>query len=591
MSENQYAIYPAIGIARVGNSEEYYIGPESANALPENIDGSDFTADDFRDAQKKLKRQAARFTIHQVNGDGSTTPVNITQSDIKTIRWTAHVANKKSIWYEFSTNLGQDGYASNHPLRNAFVTDETERTQMIIDPGAHTVENPGDIQTFDRATTADGNRRFPPSDILPCAIDSLGEMQMTDAGELLVVGGYGHAGSDDAHSTIHEYANNDGWYDDTSDGPVSATIILNDGQDTEIEATSAWVMCGPPSYAPEIANLVTLYDTILDTSIRKMNMCPDIYDNGLWQQGSGGFYPHFETHILPILERGQTYPWVVAIPPRPHCFDITMMSDASEGMQGMRQRIVNYLRAPGDENTLINTTSGATMMPYLAGDDSIGAATDTSGKFLRLTDTQYFMLQQWADGHFTTGAGNAPAQSAGDAITQGVLDNCVGGAFSPGIEMTWVSRLPQIYAAPFRIQAKASIDYPLSLGWTPENGLEPGDVTKFMAIPWQADYNECSSQTVEGRTVWWWPAQRPLFVYTKLKADVDPTGRSILDMVQAGDIKQIPWMGTDYNMDASNFVKFSTNNDMVDQWMDLGFILNEGDADNPLYVEVAKQLR
>ena len=112
-----------------------------------------------------------------------------------------------------------------------------------------------------------------------------------------------------------------------------------------------------------------------------------------------------------------------------------------------------------------------------------------------------------------------------------------------------------------------------------------------MAIPWQADYNECSSQTVEGRTVWWWPAQRPLFVYTKLKADVDPTGRSILDMVQAGDIKQIPWMGTDYNMDASNFVKFSTNNDMVDQWMDLGFILNEGDADDPLYVEVAKQLR
>src|SRR5258708_24188832 len=31
--------------------------------------------------------------------------------------------------------------------------------------------------------------------------------------------------------------------------------------------------------------------------------------------------------------------------------------------------------------------------------------------------------------------------------------------------------------------------------------VEPGDVTKWMAVPWQADFYECNTH--------WWPAQRP----------------------------------------------------------------------------------
>jgi hypothetical protein len=404
----------------------------------------------------------------------------------------------------------------------------------------------------------------------------------------LVAGGHGHSGSDETHNKITTYANNDGWYDDTADGPVTAVVVLNDG--TKIKATSAWVIAGPPAYAPQIPNLVTLYDTIFDVVVRKMNAHPEIYEDGIWKGGATGFKPHFESHIKPILERGQTYPWVVAIPPKPHRFDMSMMADNRSGMRGMRQRILDYLRAPGDENTLVSTTTGATMMPYLAGDASIGPADKTPSKFLRLTDTQYFMLQQWADGFFSTGSGHAPKQNAGDAITQGVLENCVGGAFSPGIEMTWVSRLTQIYSAPFRIRVKDDIRYPLSLGWRPEEGLEPGDVTKFMAIPWQADFNECSAQSVGDRTVWWWPAQRPLFVYNKLKEIVEPK-KTIWDMVKDGDIKQVPWVGIDYNMNAGNFTSFASDNEMVEKWMDMGFIINEGDKDTPLYVEVERTLK
>ncbi len=586
MSQHKYAIFPAIGIARVGTSDEYYLAPETPNALPTNPDGCPFTAKDLRDEQKRLKRQAARFTVHTVNADGTTTPVTIGEDEIKTIRWTVHLANKKPIWYDFSTNQGEDGYASNHSLRNAAITG-ADRIAMITDPGARSVQEPGECRHFDRATTQDADQRFPPQDIGPFSIDTLGDINMTEQGELHVVAGHGHSGSDLKHRTIKTYANNDGWYDDTSDGPVTAVVVLHDG--TEIETTPAWVICGPPAYAPQIANLVTLYDTIFDTTVRKMNARPNIYSQGMWNSGDNGFKPHFETHIKPILERGQHYPWVVAIPPRPHCFNMEMMADNSSGMKGMRQRIVDYLRAPGDENTLVSGTTGGTMMPYLAGDASIGPADKTPSKFLCLTDTQYFMLQQWADGYFTSGPDCAPTQSEGDAITQGVLENCVGGAFSPGIEMTWVSRLTQIYDAPFRIHVKEDVSYPLSLGWQPEAGLEPGDVTKFMAIPWQADFNECSAQPVDGRTVWWWPAQRPLFVYRKQKEDVQPKA-SILDMVEAGDIKQVPWVGTDYNMNSSNFVSFASDNEMVEKWMDMGFIINEGDDKTPLFVEVERTL-
>ncbi len=31
-----YKVFPAIGVARVGNSEEYYLAPETTGGLPDN---------------------------------------------------------------------------------------------------------------------------------------------------------------------------------------------------------------------------------------------------------------------------------------------------------------------------------------------------------------------------------------------------------------------------------------------------------------------------------------------------------------------------------------------------------------------------
>jgi hypothetical protein len=114
----------------------------------------------------------------------------------------------------------------------------------------------------------------------------------------------------------------------------------------------------------------------------------------------------------------------------------------------------------------------------------------------------------------------------------------------PGIEMTNIVREPDLYepdwrrCGPFRIR-RAPLDYSaatadkafLSVGWIPRHapnpGLEPGDTSKFMAVPWQTDYNSCAVHmssintggtnpiTIGNPTTlfWSWPAQRPIAVY------------------------------------------------------------------------------
>src|SRR5437763_16834481 len=58
-----FEIHPAIGIARVGNSPQFFVGPEPGGAPPAS----------YRDAAGGLLRQAARFRIFRCSRaeDGS----------------------------------------------------------------------------------------------------------------------------------------------------------------------------------------------------------------------------------------------------------------------------------------------------------------------------------------------------------------------------------------------------------------------------------------------------------------------------------------------------------------------------------------
>jgi len=83
-----YAIYPGIGIARVGNSpDEYFIGPEAPGEVPQPEGG-------YKDSAGRIKRQAARFRIYGLNEAGDA--VREVTADDAEITWRVHVANRKA---------------------------------------------------------------------------------------------------------------------------------------------------------------------------------------------------------------------------------------------------------------------------------------------------------------------------------------------------------------------------------------------------------------------------------------------------------------------------------------------------------------
>ncbi len=145
-----YQIFPAIGIARVGNSEEYYLAPETPGGLPILTNGGSFASTDFRDGEKKLRRQGARFRIYRYReAGGPPEEMLVGENDIAQIIWHVRLANKKATWYEFRTKDGENGYGPNHPLRNPTVEKE-DRQSLMIDPGSRTLTDVSQSVYFDR---------------------------------------------------------------------------------------------------------------------------------------------------------------------------------------------------------------------------------------------------------------------------------------------------------------------------------------------------------------------------------------------------------------------------------------------------------
>jgi len=117
-------------------------------------------------------------------------------------------------------------------------------------------------------------------------------------------------------------------------------------------------------------------------------------------------------------------------------------------------------------------------------------------------------------------------------------------------------------------------------------GLEPGDLIKYMAQPWQADFNECSDQPIPGLApgspspppppppnYWWWPAQRPFSVFPAQ----DPS-------------QQVFWARTSHDdpNGPNNGTQFADDLQMVTNWKDMGFVLNVGSAGSASLVEIER---
>src|SRR5258708_40346757 len=123
-------IHPWMGIARVGNSDEFFVGPEVPPATAPPPGG-------YRDAEGRLKRQAARFRIYGFDSSGNVV-AELTASNAE-IRWSVHVANKKAAWYDFDAALDLPEAAGlRSPRRNAAVQGK-DRENLAIDPGSRSV--------------------------------------------------------------------------------------------------------------------------------------------------------------------------------------------------------------------------------------------------------------------------------------------------------------------------------------------------------------------------------------------------------------------------------------------------------------------
>ena len=127
------AIHPAIGVARVGNSEKgFWIGPEVTDPEPARPGSS-------KDSVGALKRQAALFRVYGYNAAGEAV-VELTAENAG-IQWTVQVANKKAAWYQFQLALDIPE-ASSAPASNLRNATEPDRSRLAITPRPRSISGP-----------------------------------------------------------------------------------------------------------------------------------------------------------------------------------------------------------------------------------------------------------------------------------------------------------------------------------------------------------------------------------------------------------------------------------------------------------------
>ena len=499
-------IHPAIGVVRLGNSvagDGFFIGPEVTTPVQT-------TAATLRDGSGALKRQAARFRIYGLDADDQVV-AELTPDDsaaVVDIEWSVHLANKKAAGYRFSTALDiPEAAAFALPRRNSGVKGK-DRQALVIDPGVRTISGRnrhGAAYQFDSGAFM-GTRVY------------LGELRTDQAGRLLVLGGRGVSASPTGRPILNigdsdTFNNADGWYDDTSDGPVSAKLTV-DGREIPVE--SAWVIVNPPNYAPDIIGWRTLHDLLYETQV------------------AAGTLPapqttSFTSDILPLLQRLAGLQWVNA------GFAAAFQPGGDSGLLFDDPQLIAKLAhkpAPGTADQHADLRKSIVLAfrlvhgpdlppkpwpskgwPWLYGDD-YGSAQHSPRDHFIVSDLRSQHLQRWMEGDFdadwrpdaaaVTSLDQVSLQDQPTMLDQAALQYCLADAFHPGCELTWPMRHASVFRAPFRInhapESRIEVDYGDTL--TPEIALSakgplgaqgPGDLSKWMALPWQGDTAMCRS--------------------------------------------------------------------------------------------------
>jgi hypothetical protein len=517
------AIHPAIGIARVGNSPtEFLIGPEVTDPAP-GKPGS------YRDAWGALKRQAARFRIYGYNAAGEV--VRELTADWADISWTVHVANRKAAWYQWTMALDiPEAAGSKIPRRNADFKG-AQRKELVIDPGLKSIQG---ISTQGSGYEFRGS--FQGTAVY------LGELRTDESGRLLFLGGGGVSASP-AGSTIFNdkdpngFINADGWYDDMSDGPVTATVTI-EGRAIPVE--SAWVVTAPPNYGTVVKGIRTLYDLLFDLYVRagwldlapvvsfRDDVQPILRRLSDLQWTNQGFATQFGHHA-PNDFNDSGYIAKLAQVPVPGQVDV---------YGELRRQVFHAFRDPD------TTDNNQLPWPWIYGDAMDVPPANTPRQNATISSTQYQILQSWAAGQFVEFRGkpgdppdafnNVGVQEQPSTLDRAALTFCLADAFHPGCEVTWSIRHLTLFHGPFRIRHRPPGEHEPDYGskLTPAVALSSigpihaqgaGDLTRWMGLPWQADTSFCRSgydTNYDPFVPTFWPARVPNQVLTEANYQV-----------------------------------------------------------------------
>jgi hypothetical protein len=214
------------------------------------------------------------------------------------------------------------------------------------------------------------------------------------------------------------------------------------------------------------------------------------------------------------------------------------------------------------------------------GDDTNPGAGIPGGTYVTwatLTPRQYEAFRRWSEGDFVDDwpkgvspakpprkprIGVMPVAQQPASLDRAALEPCVGAPFYPGIEITYISEDPAFWAA---------------LGRPDWRRLEPGDVTRYMALPWQADFSECNHR--------WWPTARPDEIVSQEQYEqvVKFYDKALDGPLAAALAARVEW--------ARGIAPESPDldNDMVEHWSEFGFIVpREGPDEQIVYVEESR---
>lgn len=578
------AIHPAIGICRLGDSPAgFFLGPEVPGHHPLPPGG-------FKDGEGRVLRQAARFRVFGFNRDGQVV-AELTADDAE-ITWRVHLANKKAAWYDFERAFDVPESIEGIPARgipplvvgrrNASVTGE-DRRQLVIDPGPHEVS--GRSVNHDGA---DPRYRFDTGHFFDVAVP-LGELRTDEQGRLLVLGGHGASGSLLPDKPAIEFINNKQWYDDTGDGPVDAIVRI---QGRTLPVEGAWVVVAPPNFAPGITSSVTMYDVIYQVGVGFAPVVPA--------------RPSFSRQIFPLLERQVRQQWVNlgvftdngwgALDDFTRPDLLPRLARRSRRYRTLRTAVFARFRDPA----FVERQPGL-LPPYYG--DAFNLPPVSPRHYLALLPAQYEWLRQWADGDFDDdwpeGGLRFPESldrirlnDRPGALDRAALDECLGGPFCPGYELTWPMRFPPMYAAPFRLSRRQDPepDWGNSLDSTralapdgPLSASGPGDLTRWLALPWQTDTAVCRFGFNPSDGTYlpaFWPARVPNHVLARANYDAVMSRSAPLPEREAAFRERRLWPSR-IPVGSEDIIKFV--NEFVHEWGRQGIVTPRPGPGDPVF--------